>query len=232
MKNLTMTLAFGAALAALPATAWPARADEAEDACVEGILRLEKNKAREALALFNKAIQLDPRSAVAYAYRARAHADLGRLKQAWDDCTTALRLDDRLGKAYHHRGCLLHLAGRRKPALANFTLALRLDPRDAQVYNDRGTVRLELGDLRGCLGDFDQAIALQPDLAEAYGNRACAKFVLGMTDEAREDFAECFKREPELRPYFQKQVAQFQTYFKLRKAVMGQIKELAGGLAD
>ncbi len=44
--------------------------------------------------------------------------------------------------------------------------------------------------------------------------------------------AEYFKREPDLRPYFQEQVVQFQTYVKLRKAILGQLKHLAGSPAN
>lgn len=205
------------------------RADEAEDACLDGILLLEDGKAKEALTLFDKALALDPKYAAAYAYRARAYTELRQFPKALADCREALKIDPKLARAYHHRGGVFQAAGRNREALMNYALALKLKPKDAQTLNDRGVVWLNMGNLNAALADFSAAIEADPKLADAFGNRGVARLtaaalarafgngaqrafgadptadrVAALEAAAQADLERCYELKPALRSHYER----------------------------
>lgn len=101
-----------------PATA-PAAAEDANDRFSEairqnpqsadayyqrGLARLNRKKAKEALADFNEALKLDPRLAEAYDGRGQAHSTAGDPVAASKDFDKAIELKPDLASAYQHRG--------------------------------------------------------------------------------------------------------------------------------
>ena len=57
-----------------------------------GIFHVERSDFRQAIVDFDRAIELEPNLALAYANRGRAHAELGDFEQAIADLTKALSL--------------------------------------------------------------------------------------------------------------------------------------------
>jgi tetratricopeptide (TPR) repeat protein len=234
-----------------------ARADEAEDACLKGIFLVQDGEPRKALPHLDRAIQLNPKYAEAYAFRGRAWGDLRQLARGLADCNTAIRLDPQLARAYSHRGEIFRQAKQLKQALLDYNRAVQLDPKDAQIVNERGVTRFEMQDISGALRDYNQAIRVKPDLAEAYGNRGLAKLAIARlveafgkgamrafdsdptTDrvarldaDAQADFEECYRLEPAYRPHIERQVAHVRRMVQMRQMFQKGIDSLVSGLAD
>jgi tetratricopeptide (TPR) repeat protein len=124
-----------------------------------------------AMQELNKAIQLDPQFAMAYASRGQLFLDLGQPQQAIQDFDEAVRLDPQSVLAYNSRGSFYLTQGEPRRAIRDFDEAIRLDPQLAKAYTGRGQAYADLGLYERSTEDLDQAIGLESQLAEANTNR-------------------------------------------------------------
>ena len=98
-----------------------------------GEILLTDGKIDAALADFDRAVTVSPRSAKAWLARARAFFELGEYQKTADDCTRALELEQ------HHslwslRGDSYLKLGKVDEAIADFDKAKRLDPLVAEAF--------------------------------------------------------------------------------------------------
>jgi AcrR family transcriptional regulator len=106
--------------------------DRAEPYAMLGLGYLKSGRYVKAIAAFSRAIELDPRSAGAYAGRAEAHRLVGNTDEAMQDCAAAigLRGDPRyVADAYRTRAKLLWGADRGWDAYQDIREAYWRDPR-------------------------------------------------------------------------------------------------------
>ena len=127
-----------------------------------------------ALLAYDKAIQLKPDYAEAYAYRGTLMSDLGKYESAIEDYKKAIHLNLNYAKAYVDRGNAKLEQGDYESALADYNEAIRLEPDHVETYVIRGRAKAERGDYESAFADYDVAIRLEPDYAEAYYNRGIA----------------------------------------------------------
>src|SRR5918999_1680126 len=127
--------------------------------------RAHRNLGRydEALADFNRAIELDPDRAWAIASRGQTYQALRRFDEALADFARAIELDPDRDWAIADRGETYRLAGRFDEALADFARALELDPDDGWAIAHRGQTYQALRRYDEALADFNRAIELDPD---------------------------------------------------------------------
>jgi len=81
----------------------------------------------EAISHFDKAIQLEPDTAVYYRNRGVAHNKLGQYETAIADYTKAIQLDPEYALAFYNRGVVLGILGKDALAKENFDKACELD---------------------------------------------------------------------------------------------------------
>lgn len=160
---------------------------------------IEWGKKREydrALADYDEAIRLDPRSA---AYR-NSRANVWRLKgddaKALADYDEAVRLDPSYASALQNRGNFRLLRGEYDLAVADLTEAIRLDPADAMARDNRGSAWRAKGELDRALADFSEAIRLDPGFAQARHNRALVWADRRVLDAALADLDEAVRLDP------------------------------------
>ncbi len=102
--------------------------EEAGTASLRAAIRLLRGDPKGALDDYRRAVELDPRLADAYAGRAAALAELGRLEEAEADFGRALRLAPLEAAYLEARGLLLLRAGRPRDAAADLERAVELSP--------------------------------------------------------------------------------------------------------
>jgi DNA-binding winged helix-turn-helix (wHTH) protein/Tfp pilus assembly protein PilF len=129
----------------------------------------------EAVALFDKALALDPNSVSALLGYARAmvvgvtdgwaprreHA--ARFDQAEAAIDRAIRLDARHARAYHLLGLLLRARGEPERAIAALERALALDPGSAWAHALMGRSKIDVGRAEEAIADIRTAIRLSPN---------------------------------------------------------------------
>jgi tetratricopeptide (TPR) repeat protein len=101
----------------------------ASDWVEKGVALVLEGKYNEAIINFNKAIELDPKDAVAYNNRGVAYGELGNYEQEITDCSKAIEINPKLAVAYYHRGIAYQKLGNRKQAAKDKNKAYALNPR-------------------------------------------------------------------------------------------------------
>ena len=102
------------------------------------------NRHQEAIADYDKALQIDPQLAAACYNRGNAKGVLGRHEEAIADYDKALQIDPQLAAAYCNRGHVKGLLGRHEEAIADYDKALQIDPQLATAYYSREAIRIAL----------------------------------------------------------------------------------------
>lgn len=161
-----------------------------------GAFLLLQSNPEEAIAGFNKALELDPKNLTAYGNRGVAKANLGRSDEAIADYDRVLELDPNYAKAYMNRGVARARLGQHQEAIADLDKAIDLDPNAAASYCNRGAVKSKLGDQLEAIADLDKAIDLDPNCAEAYRNRGDAKTILRDHRGAIADYDKAIDLDP------------------------------------
>ena len=98
----------------------------------------------EALAAFERVIELDPTRASAYIDKGNALYKLRRYEEALEAFSRALELDPGYVLAYTSKGDVLYTLKRYEEALASYNRAIELDPTYTEAHESRGRVLYEL----------------------------------------------------------------------------------------
>lgn len=138
----------------------------------------------EALASYERAVELDPGDAVPCFNRGNALLALGRVDEALEHYDKAILLAPNHVNAHINRGSALLRLHRYDEALAAYTRAAAVKPDCADAFYNQGVALMDLGRQDEAIDRFDQAIALQPRHADAFTNRGNAFKTLGRLEEA------------------------------------------------
>jgi tetratricopeptide (TPR) repeat protein len=149
-------------------------------------LRKEK-KWDEAIAEYNKAIQLNSGYAEAYMRRGNAHSDKGEYDQAISDYTKAIDIDRDFAAAYCNRAYTYEKKGQYDQVISDYTKAIEINPRYAIAYNNRGSAYAVKGQYDQAISDYTKAIEINPVYSEAFHNRGFAHYFKQQYDKAWDD---------------------------------------------
>jgi tetratricopeptide (TPR) repeat protein len=149
-----------------------------------------------AIADFNEAIRLDPKSSLAFRNRGDTYTNIGAHDRAIADYNEAIRLDPNDALALSARGVAYANKGDYDRAIADFNRAIRLDPKSAHAFRNRGVVYATKGDNDRAIADFNQAIRLDPKSGLALRARGVAYANKGDNDQAIADFNEAIRLDP------------------------------------
>ena len=121
-----------------------------------------------ALRLADRAVQLDPSSAVSHFKRALACQAMTRLEEAEAGYRKALALDSKYGgKALNNLGCIYRNRGDRGGARQAFEQAIAADPSLAPPHSNLGEQQLAASEIDAAIDSFRRALALDPGYGEA-----------------------------------------------------------------
>jgi tetratricopeptide (TPR) repeat protein len=152
-----------------------------------GVEKLEQKCFPEAIKLYDKYIQVNPRDIRAYNNRGSAYQQLGKYVQAILDFTKAIECNPECVEPYVNRAACLQELGKLDDAFRDIEMALKISPDLAEAYLRRGLLYDENGDLNKASDDFTKAIKLKPKFANAYRNRAVVYIKMEEFERAIED---------------------------------------------
>jgi protein O-mannosyl-transferase len=92
------------------------------------------SKPKDALPLYDKAIQFNPDCVWCYANRGRVYQNQGNLSQALLDYNKAIQVNPGFDLAYSGRGVVYYLQNDLDQAIADFSRAIAIYPHDATPY--------------------------------------------------------------------------------------------------
>lgn len=147
-------------------------------------------KRRDAIALFERAVDLDPQFCSAYVALGSAYHSVGDEQSARKNFAKAFQLKDgHLTQEENFEATALYhqaVSGNLEKEDAVVTLYKLAYPRSVSAYNLSGIVHAELGRTEEALQEFKWSIDHSPvPSSNAYSNAARAMIILGRFDDAR-----------------------------------------------
>jgi tetratricopeptide (TPR) repeat protein len=167
-----------------------------------GVAYRMAGKLDEAMADFNKAIELDPKNADAYNSRGNLYLDKKDYKAAIADYTQAIKLQPNYAYAYDNRGDAYDDENDPRDAIVDYTKAIQLTPNSASFYNDRGLAYFHNKNYDSAIADYTKAIELDPNYAAAFDNRGDANRDKGALDQAIADYSTAISINPSSPVYY------------------------------
>ncbi|MFC0435687.1 tetratricopeptide repeat protein [Kutzneria buriramensis] len=151
----------------------------------------------EAIADFNKAVELNPKYQWAFAMRGETYRIMKRFDDAIADFNKAVELNPKYGWAYGSRGQAYQATGRNDEAIADFTRAIECTPNYAWAFAMRGETYRLMKRYNEALTDFDKAIEHDPMFAWPVVGRGVTHRSLERHEEAIAEFTRAIELFPE-----------------------------------
>src|ERR1700741_2320639 len=123
-----------------------------------GIHKVETAELDSAIADLDRALELDPKSAMAYLNRGVAKECKGDRDAAMRDYNRALAIFPKYTGAYINRANIKWHEGDIDGAIADYNRALQLNPKNANTYHNRAGPELIKGDTGRAIADFNHAL--------------------------------------------------------------------------
>jgi tetratricopeptide (TPR) repeat protein len=109
-----------------------------------GLMLKMRGRNNEALAVYDRALTLDPKLVHVHNNRGVVLEKLGRYNEALAACDRALTLDPKLVHVHNNRGVVLEKLGRYEEALAAFIETLKYYPGSISIARDMGRIMAKL----------------------------------------------------------------------------------------
>ena len=150
----------------------------------------------QALAAYDKAIQLDSQLAEAYNNRGTVKYELGQFTEAIEDYSAAIRLKSNYADALSNRGNAYLALEQFQNAERDLQAAVKLKDNSAAIHNNLGSVYLSQKKFDAALNEYTRALQLNPKFTEALYNRAVTYYAQGNFSAAMNDVNAALKLNP------------------------------------
>ena len=150
-----------------------------------------------ALPLYQRAVELDPNFAMAYARLGTVYNNLGQSELSETNRQKAFELRDRASE--HEKLYIMsHFyvdSGQLDKGITALELYKQTYPRDSTPYNNIAAVYIQMGQFENALENARRAVQLDPDSASGYSNAGFAYAGLNRLDEAKATFNEALQHK-------------------------------------
>jgi tetratricopeptide (TPR) repeat protein len=153
-------------------------------------------RTEEAIATYQRAIQLDPNYAYPHNGLGTVYADLGRTGEAMAAFQQAIQLDSKYATPHNGLGNVYRDLGRFEEAIAAHQRAIQLDSKYATPHNGLGNVYADLGRTEEAIAAYQRAIQLDPKFAYPHNGLGTVYADLGHTEEAIAAYQRAIQLDP------------------------------------
>jgi serine/threonine protein kinase/tetratricopeptide (TPR) repeat protein len=174
---------------------------ESETTCLNyylfGNLLRDLGRLDEAIDIYHKAIELDPKDSYAHGNLARTLNMQGKPDEAIAAYRMAIEADPlRVGDTRQTLSQVLRQQGKLDDAIAVCREAVEVDPQDARTYHTLGLCLRDQGNRDEAFAAFSKGIEINPNNPELRGVRASAYVVMGQWDKAEADYEKQLQLNP------------------------------------
>jgi protein O-mannosyl-transferase len=163
-----------------------------------GDLLYHQGRVEEAIAHFQKALEIQPKYAQAHHHLGCALLAHGRVDEALAHFRKALELRPNHAETHNNLGVVLRQQGQLENATAHFQKALELRPDYAEAHNNFGLALRRQGQPENAIAHFQKALELRPNNAEAHNNLGVALRQQGQLADAMAHFQKAIAIQPDL----------------------------------
>jgi tetratricopeptide (TPR) repeat protein len=161
-----------------------------------GVALLQKGHVDEAIADYEKALEIKPDYPEAHSNLGTAFLQKGRVDEAIAQCQKALAIKSDYAGAHANLGNALLQKGEVDEAMVHYRKVLEIKPHFFEAYNNLGTALLQKGELSEAIVHFQKALEIKPDYADAQSNLGNAFLQEGQVEEAIAHFQMALRIEP------------------------------------
>ncbi|MBD2487978.1 tetratricopeptide repeat protein [Aulosira sp. FACHB-615] len=152
---------------------------------------------KEAIASFDKALEIKYDDHQAWENRGIALGNLGRYEEAIKSFNKASTIKPNYPKAWNNRGIALFNLGRYEEAIASYDQALEFKPDYHYAWYNLGYALQTLGRYKDAIASYDQALEFKPDYHEAWYNLGIALRNLGRYEDAIASYDKALEFKPD-----------------------------------
>jgi len=167
-----------------------------------GYVLSEQKKYDEAVAMYQKAIELDPKDVLPYDNWGITLYAQKKYDEATVKFQKAIELDPKYAYTYRNWGTMLYEQKKYDDAASKYQRASELDPNDAATYDNWGITLKEQKKYDQATVKFQKAIELDPKYALAYYNWGNVLYEQKKYDEAVAKLQKAIKLDPKYAPTY------------------------------
>ena len=149
-----------------------------------------------AVAMANRAVELDRYSSDVYDSRSMVYYELGEYKLAEKDLDRSVELMPSRGNTYVNRALVRYSQNDLRGAMEDYDKALQVEPGSFVALYNRGLLRMNVGDDDRALEDFDRILEIDPDNTMARFNRGLLRVNVGDDAGAVADYTKVIEDYP------------------------------------
>lgn len=153
-------------------------------------------RSEEAIACFDRAVEIDPQYAGSWNNKGLTLVHLGRFDEAVKCCDKALETNPQFGEAWSNKGISLRRLGRFDGAIACFDRALEINPQHVEAWVCKGNSLHILGRFDEAIKCYNKALEIDPQFLGAWSNKGGCLFDAGRFEEAIRCFHKAVKINP------------------------------------
>jgi tetratricopeptide (TPR) repeat protein len=161
-----------------------------------GTYFLNEKKYPEALADFNKTIELDNKFIKAYFNRGKVYLDNNKYEEAFMDYNKIIELKPGFADAYYSRGLVYFNKKSYEESVKDCSKAIELKPDFSDAFFARANNLWALNRNDEARKDYTKAIELNPDFSMAWSNRGALSMNEKKYEEALTDFNKAIEIDP------------------------------------
>jgi tetratricopeptide (TPR) repeat protein len=151
----------------------------------------------KAIECYHKAIDIDPKNAVAHTNLGSVLLGRGQLKEASEEFLIALRYKPESEVAYYNLGLILEVQGKIEAAKAHYQQALHFNPRHDDAYRRLARVCLGQQDYEQAEINYRKLLQLKPYDFKANNDLAVSLIQQGKTEQAVEQWEKTLALDPD-----------------------------------
>jgi tetratricopeptide (TPR) repeat protein len=158
---------------------------------------LKKGNVDEAIAHFQRALQIDPDSVEAHNNLGNALLKEGNVDEAIVQYQKALQINPDYAKAHYNLGCALFQKGNVDEAIEHFQRALQINPDSMEAHYNLSCALLQKGNVDEAIVQYQKALQIEPDDEESHINLGNALIQKGNVDKAIVHYQKALQIEPD-----------------------------------
>ncbi len=163
-----------------------------------GLLLMNTGRRDEAMADFQKALDIHRHYAEPHDNLGLLLSDMGRTDEALAHFRKALEIRPDYGGAHFNLALLLAKMGRTDDAIIQYQKALEVNPNHARTHNNLALLLAKSGRPEEAVAHYQEALEANPNLPEVHYNLAFLLSNLGRTDQAVAHYEKALELNPNL----------------------------------
>jgi hypothetical protein len=162
-----------------------------------GVIAHQRHDHAAAIALLDRAIQHNPRSALAHLNRGNTRKEMGDIQRAVADYEQAISIQPAYAEAYFNLGVALQECQQPGRALICYRKAVGLKQDFVEAYFALGNALQEHGQIDAAIVSLQEATRLRPDFVAAFCNLGNLLKEVGRLDDAIAVYAHAIRLQPD-----------------------------------